>query len=154
MFKWISSYVETCYLMRSKANREHIRESIAQADRGETRGFSAPRGNIGKYLHMLTGTEIDLEFQLAYVRVHDCKFEKTIEYEHLTYVDLCADGEVIGVEILNFKSVLSSPLSAGADVEEWHSDVDEAVLAARSFVLQDLMKSGLYDHGPIHKSQQ
>ena len=88
-------------------------------------------------------TEIDLEYQLAYFRVHDCKINKTIEYELETYVDLCVDGEVIGVEILNFKSVLSAPLYAGADVEEWHSDIDEAVLAARSFVLQVLMKSGL-----------
>ena len=139
--------------MRSKANRHNLRESMAQADRGETTSFSAPRGNIGKYLYMLTETSIDLEYQLAYVRVHDCKFDKTIEYDLETYVDLCSDGEVIGVEILNFKGVLSAPLSAGADVEEWHTDVDEAVLAARSFVLQDLMKSGLDDHRPIHKSQ-
>jgi uncharacterized protein YuzE len=137
--------------MRTKANREHIRESMAQADRGETTGFSAHRGNIEKYLHMLTGTEIDLEYQLAYVRVHDCKVEKTIEYEFQTYVDVCADGEAVGVEILGFKSVLSAPIYAGADVEEWHSVIDEAVLAARSFVLQDLMKCGLYEHRPIHK---
>jgi uncharacterized protein YuzE len=152
MFKWILGYIETLYLMKTKANRHHLREAMAQADRGETTGFSAARGNVGKYLFMMTGTEIDLEFQSAYVRVHDCKFDKTIEYEHLTYVDLCVDGQAIGVEILNFKSVLSAPLSAGSDVEVWHSNIDEAVLAARSFVLQDLMKSGLYDHRPIHKS--
>jgi hypothetical protein len=151
MFKWISGYIETFYLMRTKANRDHIRESMAQANRGETTGFSATRGNIGKYLYMLTGTSIDLEFQLAYVRVHDCKVSRTIEYEPGTHVDLCLDGEAIGVKILNFKSVLSAPLHAGADVEEWHSEIDEAVLAARSLVLQDLMKAGLYDHRPIYK---
>jgi uncharacterized protein YuzE len=137
--------------MRTKANREHIRESMAQADRGETTGFRAFPGKIGKYLYMMTGTEIDLESQLAYVRVHDCKVEKTIEYDLQTFVDVCVDGEAVGVEILGFKSVLSAPLLAGEDLEEWHSDIDESVLAARSFVLQDLMKMGLYDHRPIHK---
>ena len=31
---------ETAYLLRSEANRKHLMESIAQADRGETRSIN------------------------------------------------------------------------------------------------------------------
>ena len=100
---------------------------------------------------MLNGTEIDLKANCAYVRIHECKVDKTIEFEIDNYVDICSDGEVVGVEIIDLISVLSAPLIAGADVEEWRSYIEEAVLVSRSLVLQDLMKSGIYDHRPIHK---
>jgi uncharacterized protein YuzE len=150
MFKWISGYLETLYLMSRKSNREHLRKSISQMERGETTSFRIRNRDALWYIKMLNGTEIDLEANCAYVRIHECKVDKTIEFEIDNYVDICSDGEVVGVEIIDLKSVLSAPLSAGADVEEWHSDIEEAVLVSRSLVLQDLMKSGIYDHRPIH----
>lgn len=137
--------------MSRKSNREHVRKSISQMERGETTSFRIRNRDALWYIKMLNGTEIDLEANCAYVRIHECKVDKTIEFEIDNYVDICSDGEVVGVEIIDLKSVLSAPLSAGADVEGWHSDIEEAVLVSRSLVLQDLMKAGIYNHRPIHK---
>jgi uncharacterized protein YuzE len=100
---------------------------------------------------MMNSTEIDFEANCAYVRLHECKVDKVIEFNINTYVDIGSDGDVVGVEIIDLKSVLNAPLIAGADVDDSHSEIEETVLVSRSFVLQDLMKSGLYDHRPIHK---
>lgn len=151
MIKWLSGYFETLFLMSSRANRKHIRESMEQADRGEVTSFINRKGGVSLYVNMLIGTEVDFESNCAYVRIHECQVTESKEYDEDTVVDLCVDGEVIGVEILNFRSTLSAPTCAGADVEEWHTDIEVAVFAARSFVLQNLMKSGLYDSRPIHK---
>lgn len=152
MFKWISEYLETLYLMSTKANREHIRKSIEQVDRGEVTKFVINKRSVSFYLEMLIGTEIDFESNCAYVRVHRCEIAKTIPYDEVTNVDMCDEGKIVGVEILNFISCLSASSCARADFEERQTDLDEAVLAARSFVLQDLMKSGLTDSRPIHKN--
>lgn len=151
MYKWISGYLETLYLMRSRENRKRLRESILQVKRGETTAFILRNGNALMCLRMLIGTELDLEANCAYVRIHECGITETLRFDEETNLDFCSDGEIVGVEILDLKACLSAPTCAGTDVEESHSKVEEAVLLARSFVLQDLMKSGLYDHRPIHK---
>ena len=151
MFKWISGSLETLYLMRLVENRKRLRESISQAKRGKTTAFILRNVNALMCLRMIIGTEIDLHANCAYVRLHECEISETLRFDEETNLDLCADGEIVGVEVLDFKSCLSAPNCAGADVEESHTKIEKAVLLARSFVLQDLMKSSLYDHRPIHK---
>jgi len=151
MFKWISGYMETFYLMRSRANRDCLRASIAQAERGEVTKITIPHGKASLYLGMLSSTEIDFESNSAYVRLHRCTVAKTDRYDEQTNIDICAEGKVVGVEIFDFISCLLAPTSAGSDIEDWHTEVEESVLAARSFVLQNLMKSGLDESRPIHK---
>ncbi len=151
MFKWISEYLETLFLLSTKSNREHLRQAKSQVERGETTSFKIQNGKLLKYANMMNSTKIDLEANCAYVQLHECTVDKVIEYSIHTYVDICSEGDVVGVEIIDVISVLSAPLIAGADVEEWHSDIEEAVLVSRSLVLQDLMKSGIYEHRPIHK---